>query len=563
MKKTLFLTIFISLSFGIFAQTPAKYWVQFTDKNNSKFSVAKPEEFLSPRAIEKRQRFNIAVTETDLPVNESYITQVLALDTSIVLYSKSKWHNGITIYCTNDSIFSLLKALNFVKFAERTIKLKENESRYKSVFYKSFGNNFATPSNTKPTKDLDYGKSKEQIYINNAQWLHRLGFRGEGIQMMVLDGGFHNTDSIRHFKNLRNDGRILGIRNFVQPAIDPMRKSERHGTMVLSCIASEVSGELIGTAPKISVFLSETEDGRSENKVEEDNWVAAIEFADSLGCDVINSSLGYTRYDDDEKSYNSLLLNGKTSRASLAAAMAAERGIICCISAGNAGNDAWKYIGTPADAYDVLAAGGIDIYKKRSVFTSYNTPENAAINRVKPDACTVATNVWLANPFSKTTTANGTSFASPLLAGMVSCLWQAFPQKSAYEVMQAVRLSGSQADKPNESLGYGIADMLKAYNLLLNPQNDDFQVKLNNVVLNKKPFVFAVNSNISQNIEIIIEQENAKFRIQKNFKIKKGKNILKIKELSKISTNLPFDFVNLKIKSDVVEEHFVLGIEHN
>jgi hypothetical protein len=558
MKKTVILITIILWGCNVFPQTYAKYWVQFTDKNSSPYSIAKPEEFLSPRAIEKRNRFNIKITETDLPVNEHYISEILTLDTSVVLFTKSKWLNGITIYATCDSLINKLQKLPFVKFAERTISMKEPETGYKSLFEQSFGYNFAPPSTA--IEELDYGKSKAQIFINNAQWLHRLGFRGEGMLLMVLDGGFHNVDSVRHFRKLRNEGRLWGVRNYVQPAINPMRGDAYHGTSVLSCIASNIPGELIGTAPNISVYLAQSEDSRSENKVEEDNWVTAMEWADSLGCDVLNSSLGYTRFDDAEKSYTVADLNGQTSRASQAATIGAARGIIVCISAGNLGNDAWTYIGTPADANHVLTAGGIDVYGNRAPFSSYNYEHN---ERIKPDACTAAVDVWVTNPFSKTTTMDGTSFASPLLAGMVSCLWQAFPQKTAYEVMEAVRQSCSNASNPDNSLGYGIADMFKAYNLLLNTpnENSDISVAIPRFVLDKQTFHITLFSKEKCNIEVSLSQKSTGYTFHKVFKLKEGENILKIKDFSKIRTQLPFEFLTLNILTAKENFHYLLGVE--
>ncbi|MDR0368540.1 MAG: S8 family serine peptidase, partial [Bacteroidales bacterium] len=419
----------------LWGQQPAKYWIQFKDKQGTTFSVEKPEDFLSQRAIEKRQRFNIPVTEQDLPVSMSYIRQVLDLDTSMIYFSQSKWLNGITVYCEDENIAEKIKQLDFVSNCERTILMKSPEKRYESWYtYPASDYTFAQRSAVLPQQDLDYGKSKGQIRINNAHWLHRMGYRGEGMLMMIIDGGFHNVDSIRHFAKLREENRLWGIRNYVQPDVDPMRKHS-HGTSVLSCIVSYIPGVLIGTAPMSSVYIAQTEDGRTENKVEEDNLAAGLEWADSLGCDVINISLGYTQFDDTILPVRVHAdLTGMVSRASQAASIAASKGMIVCNSAGNSGEMQWRKISSPADAKDILTVGGIDIHGKRASFSSYGP---TADGRIKPDACAVGRNAYAANPFGKTSLINGTSFSSPILAGMVACLWQIFPEKSNYEIMDA------------------------------------------------------------------------------------------------------------------------------
>jgi len=299
-------------------------------------------------------------------------------------------------------------------------------------------------------------------------------------------------DTISHFRALREEYRLLGVRNFVQPGVNPFLK-EGHGTNVLSCIVSYIPGDLVGTAPKVCVYLAKTEDGRSENKIEEDNWVAGIEWADSLGCDVINSSLGYTKFDDSLQVREYRDLNGHTSRASQAATIAATKGLLICNSAGNEGSGKWKYIGSPADAKDIITVGAVDVNGKKARFSSFGP---TADGRVKPDACAVGQNTYVANVIGVTGVSQGTSFSSPLMAGMVTCLWQAFPNKSNYEIMDAVRQSGSQFSAPDSALGYGVTDFLKAYNLLLQPHKiygsdgtKMFSVAFDTYVYNKKEFV--------------------------------------------------------------------------
>ena len=465
-------TVFVAT---VFAQSPAKYWVAFTDKKGMPYSIDKPEAFLSPRAIELRKVRGIAIDERDLPVNPDYVRQVLALDTAARCFTTSKWLNGMTVYALREDMKEAVEKLPFVDSVQRTDVPKEPlppaEPAY--VFPGNGGQpTFSYQADIQKNGDFDYGNATKQVRVNNVQWLHRMGFRGEGMQMMVLDGGFQNIDTISCFNILRDDHRLLGARNFVEPEKDPMRKHS-HGTMVLSCIASYLPGKLVGTAPMVQVYVAQTEESGSEDRVEEDNWVAGLEYADSLGCQVLNSSLGYTTFDDSVNQRTYADLTGEVSRASRAATIAASKGLLICNSAGNEGGKKWNYIGAPADAKDIITVGAVNVKRKRAYFSSFGP---TADGRIKPDACAVGRNTYVSTPVGIITMADGTSFSSPMLSGMVTCLWQAFPGKSNYEIIEAVRRSGdrnvslngrpiTQPDS-NDGYGYGITDFLCAYNLL-------------------------------------------------------------------------------------------------
>ena len=482
MKKLLLITITTVLVAAAFGQSPAKYWVAFTDKKGTPYSINNPEAYLSPRAIELRKAHGIAIDERDLPVNPDYVRQVLALDTAARCFTTTKWLNGMTVYALRDDMKEAIERLPFVDSVERTDVPKEPlppaEPAY--VFPGSGGKPMLSyQSDIQKNNDFDYGKAAKQVRVNNVQWLHRMGFRGEGMQMMVLDGGFENIDTISCFKALRDDHRLLGARNFVEPGKDPMRKHS-HGTMVLSCIASYLPGLLVGTAPMVQVYVAQTEESGSEDRVEEDNWVAGLEYADSLGCQVLNSSLGYTVFDDsiNQRTYSDL--TGEVSRASRAATIAASKGLLICNSAGNEGAGKWKYIGTPADAKDILTVGGVNDKGKRAYFSSFGP---TADGRIKPDACAVGRRTYVSTPVGIITIADGTSFSSPMLSGMVTCLWQAFPEKSCYEIMEAVRRAGDRfmvmngnvymEPDSNDGYGFGITDFLRAYNILTFGNEDD------------------------------------------------------------------------------------------
>lgn len=564
--KKLVLCLFILCINFVYPQNSAKYWIQFKDKHNNGYSIQNPEAFLSSRAIEKRNRFHIPITEQDLPLNKEYIKKVLELDTSMRLITQSKWLNGITVYGEKDDLLTLIQSLPFVDFAEKTIALKEKEVKSNECYvYKSqslsFNETYAKTD--KNISALDYGKSFDQIKMHNVHWLHRLGYQGEDVWMCVFDGGFKNADSVRYFEKLRSENRLLGVRNFVQPDANPFR-NQSHGTYVLSCIASEVAGEMIGTAPKVSVFLAQTEDNRTEHKIEEDNWVAALEWADSLGCDVINSSVGYTKFDDSTQIRTRSDLTGKISRASQAASLAASKGIIVSNSAGNSGRGPWKYVGCPADASDIITVGAVDLQGNKTDFSSIGP---TADGRVKPDVCALGKGVYIANPYGKSSNADGTSFSSPLLAGMLCCLWQAFPEKTSYQVMDAIRKSASQADTPDSLLGYGIVDLWKAYNLLLQPTStyDSSGKLLMNVSIPSfeykyKPFIINIQSNIKTKLVLQMTLRNGQTANAKEYKVKKGKNVLKIKTFPDLQ-QAEYGFIDLRLHGHEVDYHYVIGIE--
>ena len=462
MKRFITLSSLLIFVLTLSAQHPAKYWVEFKDKKDSPYSIDRPEEFLSPRAIEKRQRFDIPVTSQDLPVNESYIKQLLAIDQTMVLLTKSKWLNGVTVYSEEEGIMDKILALPFVSGVECTIRMdSEEDLDYPHVTY-------APPTKTtevlkiKKGEDLNYGYSYSQTNINRAQWLHRMGAHGEGMFIMVLDGGFENANEIPQFEALRNEGRLIGTRNFVQPGRSVFLEGT-HGTMTLSCMAGYKEEEMMGTAPKATYFLAQTEDGRSENKIEEDNWVAGLEWADSLGCDVLSSSLGYYKFDNKSQSYQYEDLNGKVSRSSIAASMAASKGIVVCVSAGNEGNGDWHYITSPADADSILTIGAVDRDYKIAEFSSFGP---TADGRIKPDGLAIGSQAVIVTPESKVDASYGTSFSAPIFAGMVTCLWQLFPDKTAADVIDAIHRAGPLYDNPNYHYGLGLTNFVTAYNHL-------------------------------------------------------------------------------------------------
>lgn len=447
----------------------AMYWVQFTNKYQSPYSVERPEEFLSAAAIERRQRAGIPITQEDLPVNPEYVKRVQALDPNLRVRNRSRWLNGITVYSDKPGIREEIQALPCVLLCERTAILKRPEPDSIAYEYMPFPPKFG---HIYP--DAGYGRADTQLRLNNAQWLHRMGYRGEGVRMAVLDGGFQNADSIRHLRHLRESGRVKAVRNFAQPYADPFRDG-RHGTYVLSCIASYLPGELVGSAPEADIYLAQTEDNRFEALVEEDNWIAGMEWADSLGCDMVSASLSYFIFDDSTTSHTYAETDGRSARVSKVAAIAASKGILLCTSAGNQGMGKWKFIGFPSDGLHVFTVGAVAPNGRSAPFSSKGP---TADGRVKPDGCAVGWGTWVGAPWGKTIQSSGTSFSTPLMAGMIACLRQAFPDATVDELIDALHRSGSNYTAPDSSYGYGIPDMLKTYNILKNKDADTSVIRV-------------------------------------------------------------------------------------
>lgn len=444
------------------AQNPATcYRIQLNDKNQSPYSVNRPEEFLSQRAISNKARFNIPITEEDLPVNPQYKQQICALDDTIQILAESKWQNTVVIYCPDSLALEAVKALPFTDTAVIPV------ASYLLVPYQ--GHREVVPDNDHLMlqNDLlfdslyDYGPGWDQIAFHNGQRLHELGFYGDGMLIVVLDGGWEDFDTLSVFQNLYENGQIVGVRDLI-PGHNNVHDGGTHGTCVTSTMATAVNGQLIGTAPHASYFFILSENPYSEELIEEDFWAQGVEIADSLGADVINSSLGYSTFDDfHQGDFTYADCDGVASIASRNASIACRKGIAVCVSAGNEGSKPWHYISHPADAVDVLSVGAARVVDSAmAYFSSYGPSYDG---RVKPDVVSVGWNTYVVNANGYIGPGNGTSFASPVLAGLVACLRQALPQKNAMEITDIVRRHGHQYATPDTIMGYGIPDMYQAY----------------------------------------------------------------------------------------------------
>lgn len=484
MKRLISIIICCTIWSYIWSQNATCYRIYLQDKAGCEYTIDNATAFLSPRAIEKRERFNIQITEQDLPVSNLYL-QNLKITPDIQILSTSKWLNTVVLYCP-DSL--KIDEISQFPFVDSIIPVANYQLDFNNLDKKiSLDNNFKSYD---LTTNFNYANSIEQIAIHNGHLMHEAGFCGDDMLIAVLDGGWDGFDYQAPFFHFYLEGRIWGTRDFV-PNARNVYNGITHGTQVTAIMGANLDGEIIGSAPHANFFFIRSENPYSEQPIEEDFWVAGAELADSLGADVINSSLGYTTFPDfPQATFTINDNNGRVSVASKAATIAVEKGIVVVISAGNEGTSEWQKIGRPADAFNVLAVGACN---KDSLMADFSSHGFSADGRVKPDVCAVGWDTWSIYGIAEDSisyyilSGNGTSFSGPVIAGMAACLWQALPHKSASELMQIIRESGHLYATPDTLMGYGIPNIYQAY---LDNQEDN---PTNIVNFAKKQFIGAPN----------------------------------------------------------------------
>jgi len=442
----LFIVFLLIATAGIRAQVSYYFYVQFTDKNNSQYSLSKPLEFLSERAVARRTSFGLSCDSTDLPVNPSYIKQIK--DLSIPVHCQSKWMNGATVLLPDSGMMSQVRRLPFVKFVEYSGKLTGPVQAPKGKY--------------KIKTTFDYGIAAGQINQLNGTTLHNEGYRGKGIQIGVIDAGFMSVNTNTAFDSLRLQGRLLGTKDIINPNSD-IYSEDSHGAMVLSTMAGNVPGQFLGTAPDASFWLIRTEYVPTEYKVEPDFWCSGIEFADSVGVDIATSSLGYSTFDDPSMNFTYADMNGKVCRASRAANLASKKGIIVTVATGNEGEKTWHYISSPSDADGIITVGAVTSVGTPSYFSSFGPSSDG---RVKPEVCATGSFSAIISSAGTPSNGDGTSFATPIMAGMMACLLQRYKAIDALTdvptILNSVFKSGSLYNNPTDQMGYGIPDFVQA-----------------------------------------------------------------------------------------------------
>jgi subtilisin family serine protease len=317
-----------------------------------------------------------------------------------------------------------------------------------------------TQSEVGTVSDDFYGPSFKQTEMLNGHLLHQLGLNGKGMDIAVFDGGFLFADILPAMSHLFDEGRIIETHDFLHYNSSQVFDASTHGTMVLSHMAGIMKDSLYGTAVEANYYLFQTEDVFREVRLEEDTWIQAAEWADSIGIDVINSSLGYSLFDEDYMNYSPSDMNGSTTRISQGAEICALKGTLVVNSAGNSGDDQWHVITAPSDAEHVLCIGAVDLNGTHASFSGYHPP---GLNDVKPNIVAMGRQTVYAASDSTISRGNGTSFSSPIIAGMAATLWQAFPTATNMDIFNAIEESASFYSTPNDSMGYGIPDFWKAF----------------------------------------------------------------------------------------------------
>ena len=504
-RKILFLCL-VCFQFYAFSQQDA--WVYLTNKVDVANAIANPITILTQKAIDRKTNHGVVIDSRDVPVNETYITQ-LKNATGITVMAKSKWFNAVHVRGSQIDIDNLtvLSFVSSIDFADKSL----NSAR------------ISGPVNKFEIEESQtvfvYGNAQNQVEMINADNLHASNFTGTGITVAVLDAGFPNVNTMTGFQRLRDAGNLLNGYDFVDRTSNVYASTvSDHGTKVLSTMAGFVLNQFVGTAPDASYYLFRTEDAASENPVEESYWVEAAERADSLGVDVINTSLGYFDFDNPNYNYTATDMNGNTAFITKGANIAFDKGMLLVNSAGNSGASG---VNAPADAAGVLSIAAVD---GNGVYASFSSQGSAIQPTQKPDVAARGSGSYVIGMNGVIVQNNGTSFSSPIMAGGIVCLWQALPNKTNAEIMQLVRESGSQFIIPDFFLGFGIPDLQLALTLELDKVQQSIFKIFPNPLQNILQIDFPENSKSAtliiydvlgkQILKAMIEQDNKRINLE-------------------------------------------------
>lgn len=462
MKLKLFGLLFI---FGLANVNAQSYRIYFNDKGQNLEMLGNPYEYLSPRAIENKAKRNVILDHTDLPVDRSYKTALRGMDIEVRM--TSKWFNYALADLSPEQL-AAVEDLDFVKRVEAVKKARVHMAHVEGVT---------------GTASINYGLADNQIRMVNGHELHDQGFLGQGMVIAVLDGGFAGVESESAFDSLWMNGRILGSYNFRNKDTNVYTLGS-HGTKVLSIMGGQLDNAYAGSAPRASYWLLSSEYEPTERVAEMDNWVAAAEFADSVGADIITSSLGYSTFDGGIGDYTYNDLDGNTTVVTKGADMAAQKGILVIVSAGNEALSSWHHITAPADGDSVLAVGAVNATRQRASFSSVGPTSDL---RIKPDVMAQGQSTAYTNSAGAPTIGNGTSFSCPIVSGLASCLWQYQPGKTNMEILNTIRSAADRSYAPNNDYGFGIcnfalsiisleesASLVKPFEVYPNPATGSF-----------------------------------------------------------------------------------------
>lgn len=515
MRNLLFSLLLQLFALSAFSQTPEKgvYVVTFNDKGPTmEKTISAPVQYLSEQAIARRLKQNIPFDKTDLPVYGPYMEELLS--TGVKILTRSRWLNCVVVESNIGNVGELkkikgVKDVSLISNKNMSDQPEDNRKTQLIISEKTDNQVFKSTSSV-----IDYGASSGQINMIKGEYLHNLGYQGQGITIAVLDNGFSKVDVLPAFDSLWVNNQVLGTRDFVTPGANVFDPAGGiHGTAVLSTMAANLPGTIVGTAPKADYWLIHTEDNSGEAVIEEYYWVSGAEFADSVGADIINSSLGYTVFPNSpEYDHTYADMDGNTCVSTIGADMAAQKGILVVNSAGNSANSSWFYIGAPADGDSVFSIGAVNA---SGIVTSFSSRGPTYDGRIKPNVAAqgqgTAIYSWSASaPNGAVFYGDGTSFSSPIIAGMSACLWQSAPNKSNMDIINCLQNTASSAQSPDSLIGWGIPDYERAHSTLTSGiENDPVKDRLTaypNPFTNLLTIVSPVTLSGSVTIEFITPQ---------------------------------------------------------
>ncbi len=454
------LNVFASVQAKDTFQREYQYLILFKDKRFNYVDVGNPSAYMSAAALQRRKAMGIKIDSFDHPVSSTYIQNIS--NEGVKVRYATKWLNGIVIGVKDPETANRQKlkfyvaSVHYLGYIDRAYMKGSSGQSFEELQSEMTGS--SDGYKLKGKVNDGYGQSYTQNHMVGAVQMHKQGYTGKGVNIAVVDAGFFKADKLSAFKHLYSESRVKMTLDLVDDEAD-VYDDDDHGLHVLSCMAAKAENQMIGTAPDANYFLFRTEMAATEYLIEELNWIRAVEMADSLGVDIVNSSLGYTTFDDEKMNHNHAQLDGKTTWISRAAEIAASRGMLIVNSGGNDGEDAWKKISFPSDVASVLAIGAVDSDGSHIPFSSCGP---TADRRIKPDVCAMGFATTVASSYGTFYPGNGTSYAAPVLTGAIACMYQGGMSLLPESVIQAIKMSGSHSLFPDSCYGYGVPNVYLA-----------------------------------------------------------------------------------------------------
>ena len=483
MKKLLLVFAILFIQQG-FAQSQDA-WVFFADKENVAESLANPILIMTQEAIDRKTLQGTTIDERDVPVNEDYVSQIKNAS-GITVKSKSKWFNCVHVFGSQSNIEALLD-LSFVtnvEYADKDLNLFPGAP---------IENKFAIEEASQRI-NYNYGDAANQIEMLSGDYLHELDYTGEGMIVAVLDAGFPTINTNPGFQKMRDEDRILGTYDF-EARTENVDGTSSHGFNTSSDIGGFLQDEFVGTAPQASFYFFVTEYGPTETPAEESWWVEALERSDSLGVDVVNTSLGYQDFDNPNYDHSYEDLDGQTTFSARGANIAFEKGMVLVTSAGNDGGG-FTYVGTPGDSPGMLTIGAVNSSGNYASFSSIGPTVDG---RIKPDVMAQGSSSAIISTSGNVDFSSGTSFSSPIMAGVVTCLWQSRPEVPNGHLMQVIRESAHLYNNPTDEMGYGIPNFEDAY-IALQELGVEDEFLMSNFALYPNPVSSKVNISFPEGV---------------------------------------------------------------